>query len=93
MQLSNFKKFQTDKFFRSKIFFFFQPIKLSVKSINPVDVADFHMRGVTSPEKDPPRVMSARKPIERFPRKLKMYTIVKKLKNSYKFENLLCLIL
>lgn len=51
------------------------------------------MRGVTSPEKDPPRVMSARKPIERFPRKLKMYTIVKKLKNSYKFENLLCLIL
>jgi hypothetical protein len=42
---------------------FFQPTKLSVKSINPVDVADFHMRGVTSPEKDPPRVMSARKPI------------------------------
>lgn len=45
------------------------PTKLSpVKSINPVDIADFHMRGVTSPEKDPPRVMSARKPTERFPR-------------------------
>lgn len=57
-----------------KIFFFFQPTKLSFKSINPVDVADFHTRGVTSPEKDPPRVMSARKPIERFPRKFKMYS-------------------
>ncbi|XP_063410298.1 uncharacterized protein LOC134693391 [Mytilus trossulus] len=45
------------------------PTKLSpVKSINPVDVADFHMRGVTSPEKDPPRVISARKPAERFPK-------------------------
>ncbi|CAC5387832.1 unnamed protein product [Mytilus coruscus] len=45
------------------------PTKLSpVKSINPVDVADFHMRGVTSPEKDPPRVVSARKPAERFPK-------------------------
>jgi len=83
IQLSNFKKLQTGEFYRSKIFIFFQPTKLSVKSINPVDVADFHMRGVTSPEKDPPRVMSARKPIERFPRKFQMYTIVSIKKGLY----------
>lgn len=41
--------------------------------LNPVDAADYHAKGITSPDREPPRVLSAKKAAERnkkrFPRK------------------------
>ena len=44
-----------------------------MRNSGSVEMAEFHAKGVTSPEKDPPRVLSAKRSAERtrkkFPRK------------------------
>lgn len=53
-------------------------------------MAEFHAKGITSPEKDPPRVLSARRSAEKnrkkFPRKAicKLMKLVKQMVEKHK---------
>lgn len=55
---------------------------LPMRNSGSLEMAEFHAKGITSPEKDPPRVLSAKRSAERNRKKFPRKAICKPIKGK-----------
>lgn len=53
-----------------------------MRNSGSLEMAEFHAKGITSPEKDPPRVLSAKRSAERNRKKFPRKAICKPIKGK-----------